>query len=231
MVDIKATRRAKATANFFKKAVEVHADKYDYSKVNYVDTVTKVRIICPIHGEFLQQPGKHINSANGCTQCVYDSLRTGNDEYVDTLKKVTDGELQSLEPYINKHTKILHQHSCGYTWKVSPHSILKNKGCPTCAEYGFNPLKPAILYYLKVVNHGVTAYKIGITNTTLERRFSGDMKYITVLKTWEYSVGADALQAEQTILKLNKDYSYTGIPLLSSGNTELFYKDVGGYDE
>lgn len=33
---------------------DVHGDKYDYSKVVYVDMNSKVTIICPEHGEFEQ---------------------------------------------------------------------------------------------------------------------------------------------------------------------------------
>lgn len=43
----------KLTANeFIKQARNVHGDKYDYSKVEYVNSKTKICIICPIHGEF-----------------------------------------------------------------------------------------------------------------------------------------------------------------------------------
>lgn len=38
--------------NFIKKANETHNNYYDYSKVEYVNTHTKVLIICPEHGEF-----------------------------------------------------------------------------------------------------------------------------------------------------------------------------------
>jgi hypothetical protein len=38
--------------SFIIKAKEVHGDKYDYSKVEYVNSSTDVTIICPIHGEF-----------------------------------------------------------------------------------------------------------------------------------------------------------------------------------
>jgi len=41
-----------AIEEFIKRAREVHGNKYDYSKVNYVDSKTKVIIICPVHGEF-----------------------------------------------------------------------------------------------------------------------------------------------------------------------------------
>ena len=41
------------TENFIDKAKQIHGDKYDYSKVNYVNSKRKVCIICPKHGEIL----------------------------------------------------------------------------------------------------------------------------------------------------------------------------------
>ena len=46
--------------NFITKAKDIHGDKYDYSKVNYVNTMTKVFIICKEHGEFKQVPKHHL---------------------------------------------------------------------------------------------------------------------------------------------------------------------------
>ena len=48
------------TIDFIFHAKETHGDKYDYSKVEYVNSRTKVCIICPIHGEFWQSPAHHI---------------------------------------------------------------------------------------------------------------------------------------------------------------------------
>ena len=45
---------------FIEKAKKVHGDKYDYSKVNYINAKTKICIICPVHGEFLQEPNNHL---------------------------------------------------------------------------------------------------------------------------------------------------------------------------
>ncbi len=56
------------TVEFIKKAREVHGDKYDYSKVEYVDSRTKVCIICPEHGEFWQKPNIHLQK-KGCLKC------------------------------------------------------------------------------------------------------------------------------------------------------------------
>ena len=52
--------RKLTTDEFIKKAREVHGDKYDYSKVEYINKRTKVCIICPIHGEFYQLAGDHM---------------------------------------------------------------------------------------------------------------------------------------------------------------------------
>jgi len=38
--------------NFIKKAKEVHGNNFNYEKVNYINSKTKVIIICPLHGEF-----------------------------------------------------------------------------------------------------------------------------------------------------------------------------------
>ena len=56
------------TEEFIKKAREVHRDKYDYSKVEYVNSKVKVTIICPEHGEFSQFPQKHL-LGQGCPNC------------------------------------------------------------------------------------------------------------------------------------------------------------------
>lgn len=104
-------------------------------------------------------------------------------------------------------------------------------GCPKCQECGFNQTKSAILYYLKISIGDLVVYKIGITNRTVQERFnSTDLEKIQVLKTWDFPLGADAYNKEQEILKLHKEFKYTGEPLLSSGNTELFIIDVLGFD-
>lgn len=54
--------------DFIKRSKEKHGDKYDYSKVDYVSISKKVKIICPIHGEFEQTPHNHM-SGKGCKYC------------------------------------------------------------------------------------------------------------------------------------------------------------------
>ena len=54
--------------NFVERAKLIHGDKYDYSKVVYKNGRTKICIICPIHGEFYQEPRHHLKGC-GCPSC------------------------------------------------------------------------------------------------------------------------------------------------------------------
>lgn len=56
------------TEEFIAKAREIHGNKYDYSKVKYVNAHTKVCVICPVHGEFWVTPSNHLQN-RGCKQC------------------------------------------------------------------------------------------------------------------------------------------------------------------
>jgi very-short-patch-repair endonuclease len=54
---------------FIEKARKVHGDKYDYSKIKYIDMRTPVCIICRECGnEFWQAPYNHVNGS-GCIHC------------------------------------------------------------------------------------------------------------------------------------------------------------------
>lgn len=58
------------TEEFIVKARLKHGDKYDYSKTEYVASRVKIKIICPIHGEFEQTPESHLKPM-GCFKCGY----------------------------------------------------------------------------------------------------------------------------------------------------------------
>ena len=58
------------TAVLILKFEKIHGNNFDYSKVVYEDLTLKVIIICPEHGEFLQQPRLHLRGSNGCKPCI-----------------------------------------------------------------------------------------------------------------------------------------------------------------
>ena len=58
----------KTTEEFIQDAIKVHGDRYDYSKVEYINNRTKVTIICKVHGKFTQLPPSHL-TGKGCSKC------------------------------------------------------------------------------------------------------------------------------------------------------------------
>lgn len=76
------------TESFIKKAKNIHGNAYDYSLVEYVNNNTKVKIICPIHGEFEQSPKTH-KKGSGCIKCG-ESIRLGKwNAKKDVIKQKT----------------------------------------------------------------------------------------------------------------------------------------------
>ena len=53
---------------FIEKSNILHNNRYDYSKINYINNHTKVEIICNIHGVFNQTPQHHLRGF-GCQKC------------------------------------------------------------------------------------------------------------------------------------------------------------------
>lgn len=58
----------KNTEDFINEARQVHGDFYDYSMAEYKKWDGKVKIICPVHGAFMQSPSHHL-SGHGCARC------------------------------------------------------------------------------------------------------------------------------------------------------------------
>ena len=70
-----------------------HGEKYDYSKVKYIDSKTHVTIICKIHGEFYQSPGKHL-LGRGCQICG--GTKRTKDSFIEEAKKSFNERLQKI---------------------------------------------------------------------------------------------------------------------------------------
>lgn len=97
--------------NFFKKAHNVHGDKYDYSLVdrNITENTEIIEIICPIHGKFKQTINVHLSSC-GCPTCNESHLErevrlfliNNNIEY-EPQKRFDWLGRQSLDFYLPKY--------------------------------------------------------------------------------------------------------------------------------
>ena len=114
-----------------KRFAAVHGDKYDYSKVNYVNTQIKIKIICPEHGEFWQTPEKHFNG-NGCPKCA-GNLKLTKNEFLQRANEKHGGKYKyNKVEYVNTDNKvciICPEH--GEFWQ-RPSDHFQGRGCPKC---------------------------------------------------------------------------------------------------
>lgn len=102
--------KVKTNQDFITKADLIHNNKYDYSKTNYINSKTKISIICDIHGEFTQTPNNHLNGS-GCVECG--RLRTQQfhtktpDQFIFEANTIHNNKYDySNAIYVNDHTKI-----------------------------------------------------------------------------------------------------------------------------
>ena len=84
-----STKLSKTLTLFIKQSDKIHNNKYNYSKVKYKNSNTKVCIICPTHGEFMQTPASHLNN-RGCPSCAKNGFDVRKPAYLYYLKITTD---------------------------------------------------------------------------------------------------------------------------------------------
>lgn len=137
--------------DFIRKSKKIHKNIYDYSKVKYVNISTKVKISCPIHGEFEQTPAAHYVLKQGCPKCGIEKQRQSSSfTLTDFIKKSKHihGNLYDYSKvnYVNCHTDIIIICKEHGEFSQLPLNHLKRNGCPKCqSSYGENE----ILKFLK----------------------------------------------------------------------------------
>jgi hypothetical protein len=112
---------------FLQNSLKVHGNTYDYSLVNFVDNLTKVDIICSIHGVFQQSPKKHV-IGQGCRTCgrLQASLNTR----------------KGLDSFLKEVTKL---HNNFYNYDKVQFELLTDTILITCPTHGD--------FYQKAVHH------------------------------------------------------------------------------
>jgi len=215
------------TDDWKRKAKVVHGDLYGYDEVEYVDSRLEVKILCYKHGIFLQNAAKHLEGS-GCARC-FGRYKTTK-EYIKQAQGVHGPFYDySVTIYVNTQGKIKIRCPIHGIFEQNPSGHLVGRGCRVCHNGGFNDEYPGMLYYLRVADGSDGyCYKIGITNRTVQTRFSQfELKHINVLWTKLYHKGIDARMEERRILNKFTQYRTVGkIPTLLSGHSELFTENV-----
>jgi len=212
----------------FRKLVGIkHKGKYLYTFPNELHADTVLKIACPYHGEFKQRASSHLEGY-GCKECAYDTKANSYEEFVARATAKHGNEYGYTKNLFNKRDPGIYA-NCSkhgpFTQNKGNH--LQGHGCPQCYTPGFDKNKPGTLYYLEVVTVSGTLWKIGITNRTIDERFTAkDLLSITVVYQHTFKSGKDASDLEKLLLKEYKHLQYDGAKVLRDGNTELFTSDI-----
>ena len=116
---------------FIKKAEKVHGKKYDYSRSNYINTNTKLKIKCNAHGTFIQKAKNHL-SGQGCPECG-GSKKLTTKEFIKRSNKIHKKKYDySLVEYKNSNTKVKIICTDHGLFEQLSYTHLSGSGCPNC---------------------------------------------------------------------------------------------------
>ena len=128
---------SKTQVKFLKECRNIHGNKYDYSKVKYINSSNKVIIICPEHGEFEQIPPSHL-LGKGCIECgkMKNIYSLNNDIlFLEKSLKLHGNKYDySKVKYINSLINVIIICPEHGEFKQLPNAHLKGSGCPKCVN-------------------------------------------------------------------------------------------------
>lgn len=193
--DIKSRIRH-ITSSFIDVCRTLHNDIYDYSQVEYVNSYTKVKIICPKHGQFDQRPSFHL-AGDGCLRC---GRERANRVHVLTQSEFADRAMNahgqkydySKVSYVNSDTNVTIICPDHGDFEQRPHNHFNGKGCSKCvsskgetliqeilkrngiefiAEYRLPEIKDIYFYDFYLPNHNLLIEFHGIQHYEFNKHF------------------------------------------------------------
>ena len=129
-------KRKSNTEEFIGKSVQVHGDKYDYSKVKYDGRFNDVIIICFTHGDFFQTPRNHLYG-QGCPKCWFNRMsvmhKSNTIEFIEKCVQIHKNKYDySKVEYDGRSKKIIIICKIHGIFEQSPGAHLQGSGCPFC---------------------------------------------------------------------------------------------------
>lgn len=125
------------TEEWILKAAPVYNNRYDYSKVIYIDNKTPVTVICPEHGEFYPLPNNHLKGVSGCPKCngilKHNKYSKTTNQFIQDAQKI-HGHLYNYNKveYYNKETPVIIICKKHGEFLQTPNAHLSGAGCPKC---------------------------------------------------------------------------------------------------
>jgi hypothetical protein len=199
--------------DFIGKSKSIHGDKFNYSNVEYINYDTKVKIICPIHGEFEQTPSNHLKGRD-CELCSFIKRKTKVLKFIEKAKLVHNDKYDySLVEYLGFGEKVKMICSNHGNFEQTPQNHLKGQGCPFCKESkGENKIRELLdKFSIKFIpqhkfdeckNKNVLPFDFYLPeyNTCIE--FNGIQHY----KPIDYFGGEKRFKEQQKTDAIKKDY-------------------------
>ena len=145
---------------FIQRSIKIHNNKYDYSLVNYVNTRTKVKIICRKHGTFEQLPSAHLRGQT-CKKC--NNTNSSNNNFILESIKIHNNKYDySLVNYINNKIKVKIICKKHGTFEQLPNSHTNGHGCNKCAvEYKSNIFRNSdIISNMSIIHNNKYDYSL-----------------------------------------------------------------------
>ena len=135
----KSKKSTSTTEQFIKKAKKIHGERYSYDKTNYVNSKTKVVIICQKHGEFLQSPSDHLKG-KGCKKCGIEKTHAYSKlsfkDFNERMKILYKDKYICLEKDYQCYSKPVRIYckKCNTFFIKRVSKFLKGQGCPYCSK-------------------------------------------------------------------------------------------------
>ena len=121
---------------FIKRAKEKHGDKYDYSRVKFVNSNTKVEVVCPLHGSYFVRPSNHLYRGGECPYCKRrdgNEKRVTRDNFIERATLIHGGRYDySNVQFVNAQTRVDILCKRHGVFSQMPHTHLEGHGCPLC---------------------------------------------------------------------------------------------------
>lgn len=112
-------------SEFITRSNYLHNNKYDYTLVNFKNNKSRIEIVCPTHGKFIQRMETHLRGI-GCSLCVGKNIQKTNIQFIEQCFDKNKTWDYSKVLYKNNKTKVVVIcNDCKTENKVSPLSILR----------------------------------------------------------------------------------------------------------
>ena len=245
-------KRKISDANEFITKAQQNKRNFDYSKVIYIDSKTKVEIICLVHGSFWQRPNHHL-CGRGCPTCgiisVTNSKRDSKNEFVQKANIEHDSFYNYDKTiYVNARSKVIITCPFHGIFEQTPNQHLSGHGCHICRSSSgeqkiVNHLKHRQISYARQVSFEGCKYRrkllfdFGITNLTGKLAGLVEFNGLQHYKIINFYGGKSTFHKIQSRDAIKEEYCRTHkIPLLIipydkikdvNVLTDMFLKKIG----